>query len=112
MAGAQKTSDETSLPRAAGSPRVSSLEDYVGFRLRLAQVAVFSEFIEAFAAIDLRPAQFSALLMIAENPGHNQSEIAASLGIQRANFVSFIEKLGVRGLIERRAIDEIGRAHV
>jgi DNA-binding MarR family transcriptional regulator len=100
--------DGPRVPQDKAAPRaIESLQlaDYVGYRLRLAQIAVFEEFIKSFATLDLRPAQFSALLIIAQNPGRNQSEVAASLGIQRANFVSFIEKLEARGLIDRRAID-------
>ena len=84
---------------------LSDLETSIGYRLRLAQVALFSDFFRAFAALELRPAQFSALIVIGDNPGLNQSEVAASLGIQRANFVALIERLEARGLVERRPID-------
>ena len=71
------------VPDAGHNP----LDEYVGYALRRAQIAVFEEFIREFEPLDLRPAQFSVLLVIHRDPGLNQSEVAARLGIQRANFV-------------------------
>ena len=90
---------------AAGAAGIATLDGFVGYRLRRAQIAVFEEFIREFAALDLRPAQFSVLLVIAGSPGLNQSEVAATLGIQRANFVALINRLEKRGLVERRPVD-------
>ena len=43
------------MPDAGHNP----LDDYVGYALRRAQIAVFEEFIREFEPLDLRPAQFS-----------------------------------------------------
>jgi len=75
----------------------------VGYRLRRAQVSVFQQFLAAFQHLDLRPAEYSVLALIAANPGRKQSEIAEALGIKRANFVTLINRLEQRGLTERRA---------
>lgn len=90
-------------PVAVGG--LATLDGFVGYRLRRAQIAIFEEFIRAFATLDLRPAQFSVLLVISGSPGLNQSEVAATLGIQRANFVALINGLEKRGLVERRPVD-------
>jgi DNA-binding MarR family transcriptional regulator len=81
------------------------LEEYVGFALRLAQLAVFQDVIGALAEVDLRPAQFSVLIVVDANPGIVQSRASAALGIQKANFVPLLSELERRGLIERVAVD-------
>lgn len=77
------------------------LESIIGFRLRLAQVDVFRDFIEAFAPLDLRPVEFSILRLVAANPGVHQGQLAESLGVQRANMVALIKGLARRGLLDR-----------
>ncbi len=91
---------------AASKPDIGPLDTYLGYALRRSQIFVFEEFIRGFEALDLRPAQFSVLLVIQRNPGLNQSEVAALLGVQRANFVAMIDRLEKRGLVERRISDK------
>ena len=85
----------------AASLDLSALTTIVGYPLRRAQLAVFEDFNRRFAAIKLSPAQYSALVIIAANPGRKQSEIAGALGIQRPNFVAMMDELERRGLAER-----------
>jgi DNA-binding MarR family transcriptional regulator len=73
----------------------------VGYKLRRAQLAVFEDFARRFASLDLTPAQFSTLVVIADNPGRRQSDIAAALGIQRPNFVALMDEFERRGLARR-----------
>lgn len=81
---------------------VGPLANMVGYTLRRAQLAVFDRVIKEFAALDLRPAQFSTLSLLKHRPGLKQSEAASALGIQRANFVALFDLLEARGLAERR----------
>jgi DNA-binding MarR family transcriptional regulator len=80
---------------------LTGLSSIVGYPLRRAQIAVFEDFARRFAALDLTPAQYSALVAIGDNPGRIQSEIARALGIQRPNFVAIMDELERRGLAER-----------
>ena len=50
------------------------LHDSIGYALRRAQVAVFQNFYEAFAELDIRPAQYSVLTIIELNPGVSQTQ--------------------------------------
>lgn len=84
------------------------LPGLVGYVLRRAQLKVFEDFIRSFEPLGLRPAQFSALLLIEANPGRSQREIAAGLGIQRPNFVAMMDGFEKRGLA-RRARSEVDR---
>jgi DNA-binding MarR family transcriptional regulator len=70
--------------------------------LRLAQLAVFGDFIAACKRLDIRPAQYSVLTVIDYNPGINQTELSNALGIKRANLVGMIDDLERRGLVQRR----------
>jgi DNA-binding MarR family transcriptional regulator len=81
---------------------VGPLANMLGYALRRAQLAVFDEVIARFAELDLRPAQFSVLSLLHHAPGLKQSDVAAALGIQRANFVVLFDVLERRGLAERR----------
>lgn len=87
------------------------MQQVVGYRLRRAQLAVFKGFSDAFSELELRPAEFAVLALIADNPGRKQAEIAAVLGIKRANFVAIITGLEGRGLVERRQKDNDRRSH-
>lgn len=92
--------DGTHAPDPADD--VGPLAEMVGYTLRRAQLAVFERVIKEFAVLDLRPAQFSTLVLLKHRPGLKQSEVAAALGIQRANFVALFDLLEQRGLAERR----------
>ena len=83
----------------------------IGYKLRRAQLVVFQDFIDRFQRMPLRPAEFSVLALIARAPGLKQSEIAAQLGIKRANFVALMNGLEGRGLAERRKAQGDRRSH-
>ena len=91
--------------------RTETVSGIVGYRLRRAQMHVFQQFNLHFAEFDLRPAEFSVLALIADNPGSKQTEIAHALGIKRANFVALINGLDARGLTERRLLAGDRRSH-
>jgi DNA-binding MarR family transcriptional regulator len=82
--------------------RTAPLHDLIGYALRRAQGAVYSDLNDALARISLRPLQFTLLLMVAENPGASQSDVCHALGIQKANCVPTMSELERRGLIIRR----------
>jgi DNA-binding MarR family transcriptional regulator len=73
-----------------------------GFMLRLAQLAIFNDFITSCRRFDIRPAQYSVLTVIENNPGINQTELSHALAIKRANLVGLIDDLERRGLVQRR----------
>lgn len=107
MAG-RKAVPESARPTGPGIPMMGSI---IGYKLRRAQLVVFQDFIETFAAMKLRPAEFSVLSLIAQNPGQKQTEIAEQLGIKRANFVALMDGLERRGYAERRKAKGDKRSH-
>ena len=74
----------------------------IGYRLRRTQLKVFQRFLAVFEKLNLRPAEYSVLVLIADNPGRKQTEIADALGSKRANFVALVHEIEERGLVERR----------
>lgn len=103
-----KAQAKDSVAAAAEIPEMSGI---IGYALRRAQLAVFQDFIESFARLKLRPAEFSVLTLIARTPGQKQTEIAEQLGIKRANFVALMDGLERRGLAERRKVEGDKRSH-
>lgn len=90
---------------------VGPLSRMIGYALRRAQLAVFDDFIASLAELNLRPAQFSVLLLLDRSPGSTQSAVAASLGIKRANFVAMMDDLEDRGLAARTVSPSDKRSH-
>lgn len=89
----------------------SILSEAVVYRLRRAQLSVVSDFNESLFEFGLRPADFSVLIVVANNTGLKQSDVAEALGIQRANFVAIIDGLEDKGLLQRRRSDSDRRVH-
>ena len=87
------------------------LTELIGYALRRAQLAVFQDFNHANEAESIRPAQYSVLKVLHQNPGLRQTQISAALGIKRANFVPMLDELQDRGLIERRVVPADKRAN-
>lgn len=98
---------------SAGEPEfdLPPMGSIIGYKLRRAQLAVFQDFLNSFVRLKLRPAEFSVLALIAEQPGQKQTEIADRLGIKRANFVALMDGLERRGLAERRKAAHDKRSH-
>lgn len=95
----------------AGGLSEGVLSGLLGYRLRRAQLKVFEDFLASFTPLGLKPAQFSALVLIEANPGRSQREIAAALGIQRPNFVAMMDEFERRGLARRHRSQTDRRSH-
>lgn len=100
-------------PAGPGVPAVDLdvLGDALGFLLKRAQMAVFHDFIRSFTDEDIRPAQFSVLVVIERNPGLRQSQVSQILSIKRTNFVPLLDGLEARGLVKRKPAPTDRRSH-
>ena len=65
----------------------------------------------ALASFDIRPAQFSVLVVIEANSGLSQADLAERLGIERARLVRLLDGLEKRGLIRRQPSPLDRRSH-
>ena len=101
-------------PPRRRSPRLIDLgvlDERLGYFVRRLQVWVFQDFIRRLSSIDISPAQFSVLVVISANAGLSQSELAATLGIERARLVRLLHHLEQRGLMQRLPSSADGRRH-
>ena len=88
---------ERAEPKAL-SPGV--LPRLIGYRLRLAQQAVFKDFAENVQG--LSPGRLGILVLIDANPGLTQSRLAEAVRRDRSTMVAVLDELEARGLIARR----------
>ncbi|MFN3657024.1 MAG: MarR family winged helix-turn-helix transcriptional regulator [Pseudolabrys sp.] len=99
--------------RRASRPAIDlgDLDERLGYFIRRVQVWIFQDFIRRLAHIDISPAQFSVLMVIAANPGLSQAELGETLGIERARLVRLLHRLQQRGLTQRLPSSTDGRRH-
>jgi DNA-binding MarR family transcriptional regulator len=80
--------------------RGGMLPGLLGYRLRLAQQAVFRDF--AASIPEVSPGRAGMLLLIDANPGVTQGRLARAVRLERSTMVGVVDALEARGLIERR----------
>jgi DNA-binding MarR family transcriptional regulator len=95
-----------------GLLQLGELSGLLGYSLKRAQLRVFEDFLRCVAPLQLTPAQFSVLLLLDQNPGRNQTEIANTLGILRPNFVAMLDALESRELCARMRSASDRRSHI
>lgn len=103
-----KSTSENTL--SASTPADAALRTFVGYRLKRAYNIIRSDLLERLEPLGLRITTYSALVLVVENPGMRQSELATVLAIKRSNMVAIIDDLEGAGWIERRAVPEDRRA--
>jgi DNA-binding MarR family transcriptional regulator len=87
------------------------LDEHLGYFARRLQVWIFQDFVRSLAAFDIRPAQYSVLIVIEANPGLSQADLGERLGIERARLVRLLDGLERRGLIRRKPSPSDRRSH-
>jgi DNA-binding MarR family transcriptional regulator len=87
--------DRSDSPLDAGA-----LPQLIGYRLRLAQQAVFRDF--AASVSGLSPGRVGLLIFIDANPGVTQSRLAEAAERDRSTMVGVLDQLEARGVVERR----------
>ena len=87
------------------------LDSHLGYFVRRLQVWIFQDFVRALASFDIRPAQYSVLVVIEANSGLSQADLAERLGIERARLVRLLDELEKRSLIRRQPSPLDRRSH-
>jgi len=72
---------------------------------RMQQIAV-ALFMEECKAFDLTPVQYAALIAIRTHPGIDATRLSAVIAFDRSTLGSVIERLEVKGFIERKPAAE------
>ena len=86
--------------RARPELRHGILPELLGYRLRLAQQAVFRDF--AASVGEVSPGRAGIVLLVEANPGVTQGTLAEAVRLDRSTMVGVIDSLEERGLVERR----------
>jgi DNA-binding MarR family transcriptional regulator len=86
--------------KAAPALDPGPLPQLIGYRLRLAQQAVFRDFAASVPGVS--PGRIGMLLLVEANPGVTQSRLAQAVGRDRSTMVGVLDQLEAKGLIERR----------
>jgi len=97
-------------PGAQGA-ELGRLAGHLGYLVRRAQVWIFQDFIRTLAEVDLRPAQYSVLIVIEANPGLSQTALSQTLGIERARLVHLLDGLEARKFVQRYRSKKDRRSH-
>lgn len=105
MRSSRDVADDTPEPQQ-GAPAPAAqyglLDRLLGYPLRRAQLLVYDDFIRSLSPWDMTPPRFSALVIIAANPGLKLTELSNMLAIARSGSVILVDTLEQSGLVERR----------
>jgi DNA-binding MarR family transcriptional regulator len=83
----------------------------LGYVVRRAQLWMVQDFRRVLKSVDVTPAQFSVMRIIAANPGLSQVRVAEALAIERARLVQMIDSLEAAGRVERARSTVDRRSH-
>lgn len=87
------------------------LHSFVGYHMRRAANVLQADLARTLREIDLRMITMSVLVVIVENPGLRQSQLADALAIERPNLVSILDELEQRNLVVRTRVPTDRRAY-
>lgn len=104
----------TADPRA-GKPLhdddIDLLRDSLAYEIKKAQVRCYEVLFGYFGPDALSPGRMTALCIIGNQPGINQSALADALRVNRASVVKVIDALQSLGYVERQSIPEDRRSY-
>lgn len=104
---------QTFYPMPSEPPPVDLglLPRLLGYRLRLAQRAVFADFRRKVGDAEIGPGLFGIIEIVAANPGIKQTTLAIALGVDRSTLVPALNRLERRRLLTRRTSLEDRRSN-
>jgi DNA-binding MarR family transcriptional regulator len=87
------------------------LAGWVGFHLRMAQIASFQAFAREAQGVDLSPGRFALLMLIGRNPGISQTALSRAHGSDKSTLTPALNNLKRRGLITRTRLKSDRRSY-
>ena len=88
-----------------------TLRTFVGYHLKRSFNVIQSDLIDTLRPFDLRMLTYTALVLIVDNPGLNQSRLSQIMDIERPNLVIIIDELEERELITRESVPTDRRSY-
>jgi DNA-binding MarR family transcriptional regulator len=86
------------------------LAGWIGFHLRMAQIASFQNFGRIARDLDLSPGRFAALTVIGLNPGISQTALSRAIGSDKSTLTPALSSLVKRNLVRRTRTEKDRRA--
>ena len=88
-----------------------TLRNLVGYQMKRAFMVIQADLLKTLKPFDLRMLTYTALVLIVDNPGMRQSQLADAMEIERPNLVVIIDELERRELIVRDRVPTDRRAY-
>lgn len=97
----------------AGIATVSdrTLRTLLGYQMKRTFNVIQSDLSRTLKPFDLRMLTYTALILIVDNPGLRQSQLAEAMDIERPNLVVIVDELERRDLILRDRVESDRRAY-
>lgn len=89
----------------------ATLRKFVGYNMKRAFNVVQADLQKTLKPFELRMLTYSALVLVVDNPGLRQSQLADAIVIERPNLVVIIDELERRELIVRDRMPNDRRAY-
>ncbi|MCX7560163.1 MarR family transcriptional regulator [Sulfitobacter sp. F26204] len=89
----------------------ATLRGFVGYHMKRAFNVVQADLTHTLKPFGLRMLTYTALVLIADNPGLSQSQLAGAMDVERPNLVVIVDQLEQRGLITRDRVPTDRRAY-
>ena len=80
---------------------LTSLNNLLGFHMRMAEMAMHRDFISTLREVDLTQKLTAVLMLLEDNPGQSQIWLSNVLGTDRATIMAMVDRLEERDLIYR-----------
>ncbi len=87
------------------------LRQFLGYHIKRAYNVLRSDLTKSLEPLGLRITTYSSLILIVDNPGIRQSQLATNLDIERPNLVVILDELEQRGWVNRERVESDRRAY-
>ncbi|GAB4350375.1 MAG: MarR family transcriptional regulator [Oricola sp.] len=106
-AAAGRGAEET----APASVSDETLRGFAGYNMKRAFNVIQADLARTLEPFGLRMITFTALILVADNPGLSQTQLAGALAVERSNLVSIVDDLEKSGLVVRNPALNDRRSH-
>lgn len=100
----RKSSPKQVMQQAARSISDATLRQFVGYHVKRASNVIQSDLAKVLKPFELRMLTYTALVLIVDNPGLSQSQLADAMDIERPNLVVVVDELEQNELIMRERV--------
>ncbi|GGE38324.1 MarR family winged helix-turn-helix transcriptional regulator [Actibacterium pelagium] len=107
----KKPAPKRSSPSDVAHVSDATLRNFLGYHMKRAFNVIQSDLTQTLKPFDLRMLTYTALVLIVDNPGLRQSQLAEAMDIERPNLVVIIDELERRELIVRDRVPTDRRAY-